>query len=283
MDYFIITEFNTILDYMTSFSENSIFDTPTSIVVLFLAIIFRPIFSWVGTAYSVYVSQKILRDIEHDVKQRFLGSDKFKKTNFEIEEITNVYITYGRWFVDCFLLPFIRATLEITILLSITFSLATQFPREFLIFSSLLFFFLTTYNLMTKPILKTNGKIFVQTSENLIKKTQNLFDKELKSKNFNSHDSALDETLNQKMKSSIILGMFSQGLKNVIEMAALVSFGITITYVLLFSSSTIAVFGTTFVYAMFRILPSITVLLTFYQQRNNARFAIERLGAIFES
>ena len=122
---------------------------------------------------------------------------------------------------------------------------------------------------MTKPILKTNGKIFVQTSENLIKKTQNLFDKELKSKNFNSRDSALDETLS-KNEIKHNFRMFSQGLKNVIEMAALVSFGITITYVLLFSSSTIAVFWYNICVCYVSILPSIAVLLTFYQQRNNA-------------
>ena len=131
--------------------------------------------------------------------------------------------------------------------------------------------------------MRLNGKIFVQSSENLIKQTNNIFHRGIKRENFTVEEAAFDQTLDQKMKSGIILGMFSQGLKNVIELAAMFSFGTTLIYVLLTNTSSIAVFGSTFVYAIFRILPSVVVLLTFYQQRNNARFAIERLGKIFEN
>lgn len=283
MDYFIITEFDSVLAYMESFKLENLFDTPMSLVILCLTILLRPIFSWGGTAYSVYISQKILRDIEHDVKNCFLDNRKLYESEFNLEEIANVYITYGRWFIDSFLLPAIRAMLELAILLTITLGLIKQFPTEFLIFSSLLLVSLIIYNFITKTILRLNGKIFVQSSENLIKQTNNIFHRGIKRENFTVEEAAFDQTLDQKMKSGIILGMFSQGLKNVIELAAMFSFGTTLIYVLLTNTSSIAVFGSTFVYAIFRILPSVVVLLTFYQQRNNARFAIERLGKIFEN
>lgn len=281
VDYFIITKFDAVLSYISTFKMENLFEIPLHLVALCMAILLRPILSWGGTAYSVYISQRILRDIENDIKIRFLKNRNLYTNEFKSGEISNVYITYGRWFIDSFLLPLIRAILELAIILTITAGLLKQFPFEVLIFSSSLFTILTAYNLLTKPILRSNGKHFVQSSEKLINHCNYIFEEKSSSQIIGAVETDFDQTLDQKMKSGIILGIFSQGLKNVIELGAMFAFGVTIVYVISFSSSSVAVFGSTFVYAIFRILPSIGVLLTFYQQRNNARFAIERLGKIF--
>ena len=282
LDFFIITKFDTVLNYVVSFKVDNLFETPLSTVLLFFLVLIRPALSWIATAFSVYISQRILRDIERDVKKRLLENRTQFESLFEQDEVTNLYITYGRWFIDSFLLPLIRAILEATIMLSIILGLVQQFPYELLVFSACIITFLTLYYFLFRQTLEANGKIFVQSSENLITWSKRLFERQEGVQPSAPTEAVFDKILDEKMRSGVVLGVFSQGLKNIIEMAALFSFAVTILYVLLSSSNSLSIFGSTFAYAIFRMLPSLTMLLAFYQQRNNARFSIDRLAKVFE-
>ena len=190
-------------------------------------------------------------------------------------------ISHGRYFVDNYLIPLIRAITDAGTIVVIAVGIFIQYPMPLTFFILSAFISLSIYQLLSKNLLRRNGEICLRCYENIMKSSKDGFntnhecsnDDEIElNKPVNIHD-----VLDQKKKATIIIGSISQGLKYVVEFCFMLSFGVATLVMFLYSPGQFTAFVATFAYAGVRMLPSFTSIISFFQTRSSAEFAVKEL------
>ena len=283
LDFFLTVSMPRVIDGLQTV-VNSGFnqDIPKSLIILSLLIIIRPLVGWMINYLQINIILNILRNIENDIFQKFQDIFLEDESAYSNENAANMLISHGRYFVDNFLIPFIRATTDLGTIIVIALGLLLQFPIPLTFFLFTAVASLTIYQLFSRKLLIRNGEICLRCYEEIIKSSKDGFDEthecvERKDFLLSEGKVTISEVLNQKKKATIVLGSISQGLKFVVEFCFMLSFGVAAISIMIFSSSEFAAFVATFAYAGVRMLPSFTSIIAFFQSRSAAEQAVKEL------
>ena len=117
--------------------QDNIFELPTSLIFLIILIIFRPLIGWTINFFQINIILLILRDLDQKIATRSSEIYKNNPDNFSSENSANMLISHGRYFVDAYLIPFIRAITDFGSVVVISIGLFIQFPIPLLIYVGL--------------------------------------------------------------------------------------------------------------------------------------------------
>jgi len=250
-------------------SEN-ILNIQLSTLILVILIVLRPIVGWLINFIQIRILLNILRNLENDIalNSKLIYESDMK---YSSENSANMLISHGRYYVDNYLIPLIRALTDIGSIIVISIGLFIQFPIPLLIFVLAISLLLTLYQLTIGGLLRRHGKILLNAIEKIIKLSEEGFTKK-------SLDHDINLALDEKRKATLIMGSISQGLKYVIEFCFMFSFSVATIYMLIFSSNDFIAFVSTFAYAAVRMLPSFTTILAFFQGKSSAEHAMIELS-----
>tara|TARA_B100000579_G_scaffold438023_1_gene471008 strand:+ start:15354 stop:16292 length:939 start_codon:yes stop_codon:yes gene_type:complete len=249
--------------------QDNIFELPTSLIFLIILIIFRPLIGWTINFFQINIILLILRDLDEKIAIRSSEIYKNNPDNFSSENSANMLISHGRYFVDAYLIPFIRAITDFGSVVVISIGLFIQFPIPLLIFAFSVTLLIGIYQIITGKILKRNGELILLSYENIISSS---------SEGHTKSSINIKNALDLKRSSSLAMGSISQGLKYVIEFCFMFAFGISLVYMIIFSQDIISAFVSTFAYAGIRMLPSFTSITAFIQGKSTAEHAINELS-----
>ena len=84
-------------------------------------------------------------------------------------------ISHGRYFVDNYLIPLIRATTDLGTIIVIAIGLFIQFPIPLVFFIGAAFISLSSYQLLSKGFLRDNGEIVLKCYEDIIRSSKDGF------------------------------------------------------------------------------------------------------------
>lgn len=270
LDFILTISIPKILDDLSFIiDDGNLFNIPRLSIILLILIILRPAIGWLINYLQIRILVGILRNLEDDVYSKSNKIYIYNK-NYSSENSANLLITHGRYYLDNYLIPLIRAITDVGSIIVICFGLFLKYPIPLLFFVFSITVFLSVYQFITKKLLRKNGEILVNSYEDIIKLSANGFAEEQGAKTIN-------EVLDVKKSSSLVIGSISQGLKYVIEFCFMFSFGIAALYIIIISPSSFAAFISTFAYAAVRMLPSFSTVLAFYQGKTFAEFAINEL------
>lgn len=243
---------------------------PLWTLIVTILIILRPVVGWLVNFFQIKVLLIILRNLESDVwntsNKIYLNEDSYSS-----EKSANMLISHGRYFLDSYLIPLIRAITDLGSVMVICIGLFIQYPLPLFIFISIIVLLLSIYQMVTQNLLTINGKRLVNSYERIIKLSENGFI-------IIDSDNNIDEVLDVKKHSSLVLASISQGLKYVIEFCFMFAFGAATLYMAAFAPANFVAFTSTFAYAGIRMLPSFSAILAFYHGKNGAEFAIIELS-----
>ena len=272
LDYLLTTSMPKVISGMNLvLADGNLYNTPKDTIVLAVLIILRPLIGWLINLFQINIILNILRWLEDKVcfnaKQTFLNDPLYSSDNY-----ANMVITHGRYYVDNFLIPGIRALTDIGSIVVISVGLALLFPIPLVVFIVAITIVLTLYQVSVGNILSLNGRVIVNCYESIITLSRNGFAKEL-----NSGGDDIKTTLDNKRKATVIVASISQGLKYVIEFGFMLSFGIASIFVVIINPESFAGFVSTFAYAAVRMLPALTTILAFMQGKSSAEHPIREL------
>ncbi len=277
LDFFLTISMPAIIDELSKvIKSDNVFNLPTSLVILVLLIVIRPVIGWIVSFFQISIILRILRNLEDEITTKcnnlYLDSNK----DYSSESSANMLISHGRYFVDNYLIPMIRATTDLGTIFVIAIGIFIQFPTPLLFFIGAAFFSLSTYQFFSKGFLRVNGENILKSYEDIIRFSKNgfIYSSEEDSKNMNL---TIKDVLDKKKISSIILGSISQGLKYVVEFCFMLSFATAALSILIFNPELLAAFIGTFAYAGVRMLPSFTSIIAFFQSRSAAEHAVYEL------
>jgi hypothetical protein len=280
LDYLLSTSMPKVISGLNlMLADGNLSNAPKETIAIAVLIILRPVIGWLINLYQINIILNILRKLEDEIcfngKQAFL-SDPF----YSSENYANMVISHGRYYVDAYLIPLIRALTDVGSILVISVGLALQFPVPLVLFIGSITVVLVLYHLIVRKILSASGKLLLDSYEKIMTLSRNGFNEEL-----TDQDQFLDiaATLDDKKRASLSLGSLSQGLRYVIEFAFMFSFGIASIYVVMNQSESFAIFLSTFAYAGVRMLPSFTTVLAFTQGKTSAEHPIKELSLILNT
>lgn len=256
--------------------DGNLANAPMETVVITILIILRPLIGWLINLFQINIILSILRKLEDQIcsnaNQVFLNDSSYSR-----EYYANMVISHGRYFVDAYLVPMIRALTDLGSIVVISIGLAIQFPTALAIFVGSITTLLLTYHLSVRKIISSSGKLLLDSYEKIMVLSHKGFVDGLADQNKNYKTT---ETLNEKKKASLWLASFSQGLRYVIEFSFMFSFGIASIYVVMNNSEEFSIFLSTFAYAGVRMLPSLTTVLAFTQGKTSAEHPIKEISLI---
>ena len=271
LDFVLTTSIPKIIEGLNVLlNKGQISEVPLLTVIFLILIVLRPIIGWSINFFQIKVLLGILRNLEDDIKnesQRIYLNEK----NYSSESSANILVTHGRYYLDNFLIPLIRAITDIGSILVICLGLFIQYPIPLVIFLATIALLLSIYQSVTQKLLQKNGMLLVNSYKDIIKLSEDGFIGSLSNKN-------IKKVLDIKRRSSLILGSISQGMKYVIEFCFMFSFGVATIYIIMFSSTNFVAFTSTFAYAGIRMLPSFATVLAFYQGKSAADFSIKEVS-----
>lgn len=244
------------------------FDT----VILTLLVIIRPVLGWLVNFFQINVVLTILRNLEDKVASKAYV-DWQDNIDFSEEKFANMLISHGRYYVDNYLIPLFRAVTDIGSVIVISVGLALQFPMPLALFIGIITILLVCYQSVVSGFLINNGKLLLNSYEKIITLAQKGFSEKISGQDSNF-------VLDEKKKSSLILGSISQGLKYIIEFSFMFSFGVVSLYVILVSPDIFVIFVSTFAYAGVRMLPLFTSIIAFTQGKDSASHPINELSQL---
>ena len=283
LDFFLTISMPKILEQMEMVvSSGEGLNIPSDLVILILLIVIRPAIGWLINLLQIAIILTILRNLEDDIAKKSKDSYKKDESSYSSESAANLLISHGRYFVDNFLIPGIRATTDSGTIIVIALGLLLQFPLPLVIF---LFFSVTSlvaYQSISKNSLSTNGEICLRCYEQIIKSSKNGFEEIHQCfNNEESHDLKrelnINQILDQKKRATIIIGSIAQGLKYVVEFCFMLGFGAACLSMIILTPNELGAFIATFAYAGVRMLPSFTSIIAFFQARSTADPAIREL------
>ena len=255
-------------------ADGDLFSAPIETLVIIIFIIFRPIVGWLVNLFQINIILNVLRKLENQIcssaNKEFLNDPIYSSENY-----ANMVITHGRYYVDNFLIPGIRAITDVGSIIVISMGLAILFPIPLAVFIGAITIILTLYQVLMGNVLSSSGQVLVNCYENIITSSRNGFAKDL---NRGGYD--INAILDNKKRATLVLASISQGLKYVIEFSFMLSFGVACIYVVLINPESFAIFLSTFAYAGVRMLPSFTTILAFFQGKTSAEHPIRELSHI---
>jgi hypothetical protein len=253
-------------------ADGDLFSAPKETLVFIIFIIFRPLVGWLVNLFQINIILNVLRKLEDQIcssaNKEFLNDPIYSSENY-----ANMVITHGRYYVDNFLIPGIRAITDIGSIIVISIGLAILFPIPLAVFIGAITIILVLYQVLMGNILSSSGQVLVNCYENIITSSRNGFAKDL---NGGGYD--INAILDNKKKATLVLASISQGLKYVIEFSFMLSFGIACICVVMINPESFAIFVSTFAYAGVRMLPSLTTILAFFQGKSSAEHPIRELS-----
>ena len=279
LDFFLTLSMPKILEEMQMLiSSNGELNVPSELIILILLIVLRPTIGWLINFFQIAVILKILRNLEDDVAKK--SADIYRKDvgRYSSEGAANLLISHGRYFVDNYLIPGIRATTDLGTIIVIAIGLFLQFPLPLAIFLSVAASSLVLYQLISKNTLSINGEICLRCYEQIIKSAKKGFGEPQQHQDPKTGPN-INMILDQKKRATTIIGSIAQGLKYVVEFCFMFGFGAACIYMIILSPQELAPFIATFAYAGVRMLPSFTSIIAFFQSRSTADPAIRELIA----
>ncbi len=280
LDFFLTLSIPIIIDELeTLITKDHKLSISLPFLIISSLIIIRPLIAWIINYIQISIILTILRRLENEILAKSNKIFVDEKYNYSSENSANMLISHGRYFVDNFLIPLIRAITDTGVILAISFGIFIQYPLPLIFFLIASFSFLLIYQLSSKNLLRRNGEICLRCYEEIITSSNEGFssihecnqdDLELKNKNIYS-------VLNRKKSATIIIGSISQGIKYVVEFCFMFSFGIAAMSMILLSPDKFTAFVTTFAYAGIRMLPSLTSIISFYQTKSVGEQAVSEL------
>jgi hypothetical protein len=278
LDYLLTTGMPKVISGLNLvLADGNLSNAPKETIVLAGLIILRPVIGWLINLFQINIILNILRKLEDKIcfnaKQTFLNDPLYSSENY-----ANMVISHGRYYVDAYLIPLIRALTDVGSILVISIGLSLQFPATLALFIGSIAVVLVLYHLMIGNILSASGKLLLDSYEKIITLSRNGFTQELAEQD---HD--IGTTLDDKKRASLSLGSLSQGLRYVIEFSFMFSFGIASIYVVMIHPERFAIFLSTFAYAGVRMLPSFTTALAFTQGKTSAEHPIRELSLILNT
>ncbi len=276
LDFLLTISMPKIIDGLKNvMSDSNSLKIPNSLIILTLLLILRPLIGWIINFFQISIILRILRNLENEIVKR--SNDLYKEENkkYSNEHAANMLISHGRYFVDNFLIPFIRAITDLGTIVVIAIGILIQYPIPLIFFIVTSFISLTIYQFLSKNLLRENGEVLLRCYEDIIKLAKNGYYG--KSRNKKDLSSKILEVLDRKKLANTILGSISQGIKYFVEFCFMLSFGVATMVMFLLSPSAFAAFVATFAYAGVRMLPSFTSIISFFQTRSAAQQAIKEL------
>lgn len=275
LDYLLTTGMPKVISGLKLvLADGDLFSAPQETVVFIIFIIFRPLVGWFVNLFQINIILNILRKLEDQIcssaNEEFLNDPTYSS-----ETYANMVITHGRYYVDNFLIPGIRAITDIGSFVVICIGLAILFPIPLAVFIGAIIIILMLYQVFVGNILSSSGQVLVICYENIIKSSRNGFAKDRSDGGY-----YINAILDKKKRATLVIGSISQGLKYVIEFSFMLSFGITSIYVVMINPESYALFVSTFAYAGVRLLPSLTTILAFFQGKTSAEHPIRELSNI---
>ena len=137
-------------DYVIVINSENIFNVPNYLIALILLIVIRPIIGWCISFFQISMILKILRNLEDEITEKCKNSFENDDKNFSSETSANMLISHGRYFVDNYLIPLIRATTDLGTIIVIAIGLFIQFPIPLVFFIGAAFISLSSYQLLSK-------------------------------------------------------------------------------------------------------------------------------------
>lgn len=278
LDFFLTISIPRVIEELSSviFAGN-IFDIPAYLIALILLIIFRPIIGWCISFFQISLILKILRNLEDEIIEKCNYSYESNNENYQDEVSANMLISHGRYFVDNYLIPLIRAATDLGTIIVIAIGLFIQFPIPLVFFVVAAFLSLYLYQFLSKNLLRNNGEIVLKCYEDIIRSSKDGFSNSFISSLEDNKNLSIKDVLDKKRRSSLVLGSISQGLKYVTEFCFMFSFAISAFAILIFTPTLITIFIGTFAYAGVRMLPSFTTIIAFFQSKSAAERAVYEL------
>jgi|TARA_B100001778_G_scaffold55702_1_gene42730 hypothetical protein len=281
LDFLLTTSMPKVIEGLQSLmsSQGNLVLSP-SLIILVSLIILRPLIGWTINFIQISIILNILRKLETDIasKSNYIFNENLE---YSSENSANMLISHGRYFVDNYLIPLIRAITDAGTIIVISVGIFIQYPLPLTFFILSAVISLSTYQLLSKNLLRRNGEICLRCYENIMVSSKNGFN--INHECINEDEIELNKSvkihdvLDQKKKATIIIGSISQGLKYVVEFCFMLSFGVATLVMFLYSPGQFAAFVATFAYAGVRMLPSFTSIISFFQTRSSAEFAVKEL------
>ena len=276
LDFFLTISMPKIINGLKNvMADGNSLNIPLSLIILSFLIILRPLIGWIINFLQISIILRILRNLENEIVEKSSDLFKHEKKQYSSEHAANMLISHGRYFVDSFLIPLIRATTDLGTIVVIAIGILIQYPLPLVFFILTAFISLTIYQLLTKNLLRENGEVLLRCYEDIIKLAKNGYNGNPRSTKY-LYSKILD-VLDRKKLANTIIGSLSQGIKYVVEFCFMLSFGVATIVMFLLSPNAFAAFVVTFAYAGIRMLPSFTSIISFFQTRSNAQQAIKEL------
>lgn len=282
LDYFLTANMSSIIEGITNIlSAESGLKVPPVLLVLCLLIVLRPLIGWVVNFVQTSILHSILRKLETKIskssRNKFLNEPK----SYSSEVSANILISHGRYFIDDFLSPLLRAVTDVGVITVISFGLFLQYSVPLIFFIASAVTLLAGYQFLSRKVLQVNGEIKLRCYEAIIKSSREGFyniEKTPHRVDGSSENYVLiHEILDDKRKAGIVIGSLSQGLKYVVEFTFMASFAFASIAVILNEPSQFAAFIATFAYAGVRMLPAFTSVIAFFHSKSAANHAIKEL------
>ncbi len=268
LDFLLTISIPKIIDGLENIIlSGEISSIPISLIILCSLIILRPLIGWIINYIQISIILNILRKLESNIvsnsKKRFTNSE----IDYSSENAANMLISHGRYFVDNFLIPLIRAITDLGTIFVIAIGILLQYPIPLVTFLTTAFLSLAIYQFLSRSVLRINGEIVLRCYEEIMKS----------SRIGHENQDEITKILNRKKTSTIILGSVAQGIKYVVEFSFMLSFGFATIIMFFYSADLFVAFVATFAYAGVRMLPSFTSVISFLQSRSAADQAIREL------
>lgn len=282
LDLVLVLSIPKIMTSLTSMDFNNPFQNLDPVLLALVAlIIFRPLIGWVINFLQIQCVLRILRNLEEKFIDKLQAQFLTERGSFADGHAANVIITHGRYFLDNFLLPLIRAITDFGSIMTIFIGLLIQFfvPVTSFIFALGLMLFI--YQKMSRGILRHHGEIVIRSSEKIMYSARDGFFDTVKG-HLPAGESGgarekITETLDDKLHSNVRIGAIAQGVKYIIEFCFLVAFSVSFLIVFVTDGAKAAIFISTLAYSAMRILPAINSVMAFFQAQSGAHKAIEEL------
>lgn len=282
LDLVLVLSIPKIINALTYIDFSNPFENLDPVLPLLMAlIIFRPLIGWVINFLQIRCVLRILRNLEEKFIDKLQARFMTEGDSFVDGHAANVIITHGRYFLDNFLLPLIRAITDFGSIMTIFIGLLVQFFIPVTSFIIALGLMLLIYQRLSREILRRHGEVIIRSSEKIMYSARDGFFDTIEpgtpATASGRSRKNISEILNDKLHSNLRIGAISQGVKYIIEFCFLVAFSVSFLIVFLTDNTNAAFFISTLAYSAMRILPAINTVMAFFQAQSGAHKAIEEL------
>lgn len=279
LDFFLTISMPKVIEGVSLLIESEdILDAPPYLITLVLLIVIRPIIGWLVSFLQINILLRILRNLENSITSACNGLFHSDKENFSSENSANMLISHGRYYVDNLLIPLMAAGTNLGSIIVIGIGIGIQFPLPLLIFIFTAISSLYLYQILIRNRLRLNGKTLLIAYEDIISFSKDGYSQDMISKDeIIDNKISISDVLDRKMKSSIVIGSISQGLKYAVEFSFMMSFSVATLTLAFLNPESLVIFIAAFAYAGVRMLPSFTSVMAFFQGRSASDHAVREL------